>query len=103
MATKTTKPKPSMKMEDLPLIIRTKRGGVLTRESVEDDEVCYEPAYRERLDHYGNDGDGWDEDGWRAEYVEPLRKEVAEAFEKIGFKGLTVNVGEKGHVYITNR
>lgn len=58
-----------------------------------------EPQRRQRLDHFGNDGDGWDEDGWDDKYAGPLQREVQRAIDQKFGKGvLGVAVGEKGHI-----
>lgn len=60
-----------------------------------------EPEWRERLDHYGNDGDGWDEDGWERDYAGPLREEAQAWLDKtFGPNHLSADVGEKGHLNI---
>lgn len=56
---------------------------------------------RERLDHYGNDGDGWDSDAWEQDYAGPLREEAQAWLDKTFDKGLlTTDVGEKGHLEV---
>lgn len=57
----------------------------------------YDPHYRQRVDHYGNDGEGWDEDGWEADYARPLTDEVQAQLPE----GYVVEVGDKGHVYVS--
>jgi hypothetical protein len=65
--------------------------------------IAYE--WRKRLDHFwekGQDGGDWDEDGWRADYVNPITKEVQGAIDaKFGRGKFEVSVGEKGHVDVT--
>lgn len=61
-----------------------------------------EPAWRQRLDHFGNEGEGWDEDGWEEDYAGPLRQEVQEKLDReFGSGVLEVEVGEKGHVEVS--
>ena len=61
--------------------------------------------YRKRLDHFwkrGTEEGGWDEDGWREEYVRPITKEVQKALDsKFGVGVYEVDVGEKGHVTVS--
>ena len=64
-----------------------------------DGEVTAEPISRERLDHYGNDGEGWDHGAWE-EYAGPLRARVREAMNDCGLR-VDVEVSEKGHVHVT--
>lgn len=61
-----------------------------------------EPQFRQRLDHYGNQGEGWDQEGWDEEYVGPLTKAVQAALDKEFGKGVleVIDIGEKGHIYI---
>ncbi len=60
-----------------------------------------EPLNRQRLDHYGNDGDGWDDEGWAEDYADPLAKEVQEKLESEFGKGtFSVDIGEKGHIEV---
>lgn len=83
----------------------TPTGGRFRSVEVSGSEVYAEPAHRQRLDHYGNDGDGWDDEGWRERYVGPLEREVAKLLEAgLGLKldrDFAVEVGEKGHVHVT--
>lgn len=61
-----------------------------------------DPIYRERLDHYGNDGDGWDDEGWQAEYSEPVYVDTVSKLEQRFDKGyFFVDVGEKGHISVS--
>lgn len=64
-------------------------------------EISFEPQFRERLDHYGNDGDGWDDEGWEQDYAGPLRHEIESALKKSGVENAIVDIGEKGHVHVT--
>jgi hypothetical protein len=58
-----------------------------------------EPQGRQRLDHFGNEGEGWDTEGWNYEYAVPLLKAVQRAVDKeFGAGVFMVEVGEKGHV-----
>jgi hypothetical protein len=60
-----------------------------------------EPQNRSRLDHYGNDGDGWDEEGWNESYSDPLSREVQEKLdERFGQGIFEVSIGEKGHLEV---
>jgi hypothetical protein len=64
-----------------------------------DDCVDWEPMDRQRLDHYGNDGQGWDEMGWEDEYATPTRKRVQDAMDAhFGAGRVDVYVDEKGFV-----
>ncbi len=58
--------------------------------------ILAEPARRRRLDHFGNEGQGWDSEGWEEAYAAPLRKEV----EALLGKDFSVDIGDKGHVYV---
>lgn len=62
--------------------------------------VCT-PSNRQRLDHYGNDGEGWDETGWEENYVTPLinnvQRQLDHHFPSDTFR---LEVGEKGYLYI---
>lgn len=61
-----------------------------------------DPVYRERLDHYGNDGDGWDDEGWQSEYSEPVYVDTVSKLEQRFGKGyFFVDVGEKGHINVS--
>ena len=61
-----------------------------------------DPRRRERLDHYGNEGEGWDDEGWEAEYAGPLRDEVQVKIDAAFGPGLfDVSIGEKGHIHLT--
>ena len=63
--------------------------------------VSAEPRNRQRLDHYGNDGDGWDEEAWEEEYAGPLRSKVQKVMnDELGKGAVSVSIGEKGHVDI---
>jgi hypothetical protein len=83
---------------------KTKVGGRLSVERVERDTryLSFDPASRQRLDHFGNGGDGWDSDAWEDEYASPLRKEVEALLTSggvlVGAGGVHVEIGEKGHV-----
>jgi hypothetical protein len=82
----------------------TKIGGRFRSVDIDHGVVFAEPHHRSRLDHYGNGGDGWDEEGWEDNYAGPLRKEV-EAMLNREFPGndFSVEIGEKGHVDIQGR
>jgi len=67
--------------------------------------ISFEPAYRQRLDHYGTSYDdedegqeGWDDDGWEEDYAGPLRSEVERKLKSAEIPGVDVDVGEKGHL-----
>ena len=87
------------------LSIRLGPGG-RTR-SVEQDsptEWTVEPSNRQRLDHYGNDGEGWDDDAWREDYANPMEAAAQKWLdEEFGAGLLECSTGEKGHieVYLT--
>lgn len=71
---------------------------------------CITPIHRQRLDHYvgchynpGEDDDpeGWDSEGWESEYSGPAQKAAMEwLISTFGPGHFSVDVGEKGHVYI---
>lgn len=64
--------------------------------------VDAEPRGRQRLDHYGNDGDGWDDEGWSNDYASPLHKQVMAALDsRFPGHGLQVEIDEKGWVDVT--
>jgi hypothetical protein len=77
-------------------------------------EWLVEPQWRQRLDHYvgsgydpgpDDDPEGWDEEGWEADYAGPVRAKAQEWLERTFGRGLfDVDVGEKGHVsvYLTS-
>lgn len=63
--------------------------------------VTVEPHNRYRLDHYGNNGDGWDDEAWTYEYSEPMEEAAQKQLDRKFGKGLfNVSVGEKGYVYV---
>jgi hypothetical protein len=78
----------------------TKAGGRLKVGAVEEEFVEFEPYKRQRLDHYGNDGEGWDEEGWETDYAGPLRAEVRAILKTGGATQWDVEIGEKGHVEV---
>jgi len=80
----------------------TPTGGKLYRPYIfEDKNISFDPQHRQRLDHYGNDGDGWDNERWDNEYRNPLIAEVGTLLEQNGLLSLvSVDVGEKGHLEI---
>jgi hypothetical protein len=56
---------------------------------------------RTRLDHYGGE-EGWDDEGWEADYAGPLRKKIQQWLDNHFGSGLfDVEIGEKGHVDIS--
>ena len=67
------------------------------------DELFAEPRFRQRLDHYGNDGEGWC-DSWYDEYAGPLeeraRKLISSKFGAEALDLLNLEVGEKGFIWI---
>ena len=73
--------------------------------SIDDDHKgtwFIEPRNRQRLDHYGNDGEGWDDDGWDEEYAGPVYKAAKTWLDNEYGPGLfEVEVGEKGHVEVS--
>lgn len=83
----------------------TKTGGRLTNPDTYETSVCFDCSRRSRLDHYGNDGMGWDEEGWETNYAGPLAHEVETLLKDAGIKLDTVyvTIGEKGHVDIDIR
>ena len=82
--------------------MRTRTGGRTDSIDVDNYGWSLEPRDRQRLDHYGNDGDGWDEDLWEDEYAGPLRSEVIDKLEDWFGKNLfDVEIGEKGHIEVS--
>lgn len=81
----------------------TKSGGRMRSVSLEaGPEWHCEPTNRQRLDHTGNDGDGWDEDEYDEEYSNPLYRQVMDKLEDSFGVGLfQIEIGEKGHVYVS--
>ena len=66
-----------------------------------DASVSAEPRNRQRLDHYGNGGEGWDGDRWEENYAGPLRVKVQKAMDdEFGKGAVSVEIGEKGHVEV---
>ena len=63
------------------------------------------PLNRQRLDHYGNGGDGWEDEAWEINYAAPLREQVVDVLVAAGFDSNTfwVEIGEKGHITIWPR
>lgn len=61
-------------------------GGVHSVEKLSDTEWLIEPDRRQRLDHYGNGGEGWDQEGW-----------LDTKFEKGIFD---TDVDEKGYLFV---
>lgn len=75
---------------------RTEIGGSFVDvEVIGGDTLEAVPAFRQRLDHYGNDGEGWD-DAWYDDYAIPLRRQV----EAVLGDGFQAEVGDKGRVYV---
>lgn len=59
-----------------------------------------DPSNRARLDHYGNDGEGWD-DSWYPDYANPTENAAQKALDrKYGKGSFSVSVGEKGHIHV---
>lgn len=79
----------------------TKTGGNFRTVDFEPGTIDAEPSRRQRLDAYGNDGEGWDEDAWESEYASPLRNEVEELLNR-RFPGndFIVDIEGKGFVFI---
>lgn len=77
-------------------------GGFRKIDSSADGNHDCEPHNRQRLDHFGNGGDGWDSEGWSSEYerplVEALEKHLAKAMPNRKF---SIDVDEKGFVGVT--
>ena len=75
-------------------------GRVIAVETIDgmgEGEWSIEPSKRARLDHYGNGGDGWDDDAWSEEYADPLYKAAEAWLEHTFGKGFfDVSVDEKG-------
>ena len=65
------------------------------------DFVSYDPEGRQRADHYGNGGEGWDTENWDRDYAEPLRKWAqARLDDAMGRGAYRVEIGEKGDIYV---
>jgi len=64
-----------------------------------------DPVGRQRLDHYGNDGEGWDSEAWEEEYAGPLYTAVKTALDKMfgNNAGFSLDISEKGHIDIAWR
>jgi len=63
--------------------------------------VTIDPEYRERLDHYGNDGDGWDQESWWKNYADPTQNAAQKQLDKeFGKDFLRASIGEKGDIYV---
>jgi len=66
--------------------------------------VEIDPDNRERLDHYGNDGDGWDEDAWNEDFADPLYYKAARSLAEIGLSAqandVDIYVDEKGYLNV---
>lgn len=61
-----------------------------------------DPVERTRLDHYGNDGDGWDDEGWEEDYTSPVLEAIEPSLkERFGKFYIDAEVDEKGGVEIT--
>lgn len=82
---------------------RTKTAGVLKLADFGQNMVSFEPENRTRLDHYGNEGEGWDSEGWEQDYVGPLSAEVEAMLKQANVGGWSVDIGEKGHVDLQRR
>lgn len=103
---KTEKPEGSFSSDDVRRLLRSSSFGPAGKarsvESLGEDGWSVDPQYRQRLDHFGNDGDGWDEDGWSDEYAGPVADAALARLESKFGKGLFyVDVGEKGHIDVT--
>lgn len=65
------------------------------------EELFAEPRGRQRLDHYGNDGEGWC-DSWYDDYAWPIEEKAKELISsKFGAEVLDLlsfEVGEKGFI-----
>lgn len=81
----------------------TKTAGKLVPFDMGDDYVDLKPTHRERLDHYGNGGDGWDLDSWENDYAAPLAREVRLQLISRGiFEDVfSIEIGEKGFVIVS--
>ena len=87
--------------EELRFMPKMSTGGRMRNLEVHEYGWTLEPEWRQRLDHYGNDGDGWDENGWEMDYAGPLREEAQKWLDKtFGPNHLSADVGEKGHLDI---
>lgn len=61
-----------------------------------------DPVERTRLDHYGDDGDGWDDEGWEEDYTSPVLEAIEPSLkERFGKFYIDAEVDEKGGVEIT--
>lgn len=76
-------------------------GGVHSVEKLSDTEWLIEPDRRQRLDHYGNGGEGWDQEGWDDDYSVPLAKAAQGWLDTKFEKGLfDADVDEKGYLFV---
>jgi hypothetical protein len=76
-------------------------GSVQSVEELSPTEWSVEPRDRKRLDHYGNGGEGWDDEGWQRDYAGPMSAAAEKWLEAEFGKGLFgVDVDEKGYVFI---
>lgn len=77
-------------------------GGPALSVNFEQDTWFIEPRQRQRLDHYGNEGEGWDQEGWDEDYANPVRDAAQKWLDaEFGHGHFDADVGEKGHVYVT--
>lgn len=72
----------------------------IARVRKQNDGVEGDPVNRQRLDHYGNGGEGWDDEGWYHDYVSPLVDTTMKELDRWLGKGhrVSVDVDEKGFV-----
>lgn len=101
---KKVKPKPAgVTVEDVTRKLKSMRlgpGGRVQSVSFEGDGWFIEPRDRQRLDHYGNEGEGWDDEGWTHDYAEPVRQAAQKWLDAEFPKLFDADVGEKGHVFV---
>ena len=67
--------------------------------------LVFDPAYRQRSDHWKGDGDYLipELEGWEYVYREPLLREVEQILIQNGVDDAHVSVGEKGHVHVRRK
>ena len=76
-------------------------GSVHSVEELSPTEWSVEPRNRLRLDHYGNRGEGWDDEGWQRDYAGPMSAAAEKWLDTEFGKGLFGgDVDEKGYVFI---
>jgi len=63
--------------------------------------VTVDPQRRQRLDHYGNNGDGWEEDSWSDDYARPTQDTIQKQLDRKFGRGLfQAGVETKGFILV---